>query len=122
MIDYRKIDKKLGTWKDIKKISEKFPLMFDFVVNHISSKSAWFKNYLNNEKKFSGYFINRSPKEDLSKVIRPRSHALLTSFSKKKNLIRKNIYGLLFSPDQIDLNFKDSDVFIEMTDIFLFIF
>ncbi len=119
VIDYRKIDKKLGTWKDIKKISEKFPLMFDFVVNHISSKSAWFKNYLNNEKKFSGYFINRSPKEDLSKVIRPRSHALLTSFSKKKSN-KKEYLWTTFSPDQIDLNFKDSDVFIEMTDIFLF--
>ena len=56
VIDYRRIDKKIGTWKDIEKISGKFPLMFDFVINHISSKSAWFKSYLDNDKKFSQYF------------------------------------------------------------------
>ncbi|MCG2725375.1 MAG: sugar phosphorylase [Elusimicrobia bacterium] len=119
VIDYRKTDKKLGSWKDIEKISKKFPLMFDFVLNHISSKSAWFKKYLNNEKKFSGYFISRSPKEDLSAVVRPRSHPLLTPFSKKGSN-KKEYLWTTFSADQIDINFENPDVFIEMTDIFLF--
>ena len=118
VIDYRKTDEKLGGWKEIKKISEKFPLMFDFVLNHISSKSAWFKKYLDNDKKFSKYFISRSPKEDLSMVVRPRNHPLLTPFSKKGGT--KEHLWTTFSEDQIDLNFQNPDVFIEMTDIFLF--
>ncbi|MCK4936315.1 MAG: sugar phosphorylase [Elusimicrobiales bacterium] len=119
VIDYRKTDKKLGAWRDIEKISEKFPLMFDFVINHISSKSVWFKSYLNKDKKFAEYFISREPKEDLSQVVRPRSHALLTPFSKKGSR-KKEYLWTTFSEDQIDLNFENPDVFIEMTDIFLF--
>lgn len=119
VIDYRKIDKKLGSWKNIEKISEKFPLMFDFVLNHISSKSEWFKKYLNNNGRFSEYFISRPKGEDLSSVMRPRSHPLLTSFLKKGSK-KKDYLWTTFSADQIDLNFQNPDVFIEMVDIFLF--
>ena len=37
----------LGTWDDINEISSSFDMMTDLVVNHCSSESDWFKNYLN---------------------------------------------------------------------------
>ena len=45
VMDYYEVDKKLGDWKDIKKISTDFKLMSDLVINHISSQSEWFKNF-----------------------------------------------------------------------------
>lgn len=56
VIDYLEVDKKLGDWEDIKSLSKNYDLMFDAVINHISSESRWFKGYLNGEEKYLDYF------------------------------------------------------------------
>ncbi len=45
-IDYTKVDKDFGDWEDIEAISEKYDVMMDFMVNHISRKSPFFKDFL----------------------------------------------------------------------------
>ncbi|MFR2301476.1 MAG: alpha-amylase family glycosyl hydrolase [Clostridium paraputrificum] len=52
VVDYMEIDKRLGTWEDIKNFSKDYRLMYDFVANHISKSSSWFKGYLNNVEKY----------------------------------------------------------------------
>jgi sucrose phosphorylase len=42
VIDFFAIDPALGTWQEVKAISKDFELMFDYVLNHFSSKSTWF--------------------------------------------------------------------------------
>lgn len=42
---YDQVDKEFGTFEDIEKISEDFYLMFDFMVNHISRSSTYFKDF-----------------------------------------------------------------------------
>jgi sucrose 6(F)-phosphate phosphorylase len=45
-LTYLEIDPKLGSWGDIKKISGKYPVLLDLIVNHISSRSPYFQNFL----------------------------------------------------------------------------
>ena len=46
VIDFFSIDNRFGNWNDIKKLSKNYKIMSDIVLNHASSKSKWFKNFL----------------------------------------------------------------------------
>lgn len=117
VIDYSVVDPNLGDWDDIQKIAGKYKLMFDLVVNHISSESSWFRNYLKGIAPEKDYFIEVNQNEDLSQVVRPRSLPLLTEVDTAHG---KKFVWTTFSADQIDLNFKDPGLLTEMIDIFLF--
>ena len=117
VIDYEKVNPALGDWKDIEDISQKFNLMFDLIVNHISSESIWFKEYLKGNPKYDNYFISVDKDADLSSVTRARIHPLLTKFKRKS----EEIYlWTTFSPDQIDLNYANEKVLMEVIDVILF--
>ena len=45
VVDYLRVDEKLGDWDDILSIGAKYDLMADLVINHVSSASEWFRNY-----------------------------------------------------------------------------
>lgn len=117
VIDYKKINPVLGNWKDIEDIGQKFNLMFDLVANHISSESIWFKEYLKGNYKYDDYFISVGIDADLSSVTRARTHPLLTKFKRKG----EDIYlWTTYSPDQIDINFANENVLLEIIDVILF--
>ncbi len=44
-ITYQKVDEEFGDWRDISGLSEEFYLMFDFMINHISRQSKYFKSF-----------------------------------------------------------------------------
>jgi glycosidase len=117
VIDYWKVDPKLGTWKDVARIGENFRLMFDGVINHISGQSDWFQSFLRGEKPYTGYFICEDPKRDLSMVTRPRTSPLLTPVETTRGI--KHVWTT-FSADQIDLNFKNPDVLLKIIELLLF--
>lgn len=114
--DYRSIAPELGGWEDVEKLSEKYGLMFDAVINHISRKSRWFQGYLNGEKPYTDYFITCDPKADYSSVTRPRALPLLTKADTKDG---ERYVWTTFSDDQIDLNFQCPQVLAEIADILL---
>ncbi|MBA7569310.1 sugar phosphorylase [Candidatus Atribacteria bacterium 1244-E10-H5-B2] len=117
VIDYKKVNPALGDWKDIEDISQKFNLMFDLVANHISSESIWFKEYLKGNPKYDDYFISVDKDIDLSSVTRARTHPLLTKFKRKG----EDIYlWTTYSTDQIDINFANENVLLEIIDVILF--
>ena len=117
VIDYRQVNPLLGSWEDIVQLGRSFRLMFDGVINHISAKSSWFQGFLDGKPKFQDYFIAVEGQPDLSKVVRPRALPLLTPFSSKDG--QKSIWTT-FSEDQIDLNYHNPDVLLEILDILLF--
>ena len=45
-VDHYKVDPRLGDWSDIKNISLEYEVMVDLIVNHISSDSDPFQDYL----------------------------------------------------------------------------
>lgn len=91
--------------------------MFDLVANHISSESIWFKEYLKGNPKYDDYFISIDKGADLSSVTRTRTHPLLTKFKRKGEDI---YFWTTYSPDQIDINFANENVLLEIIDVILF--
>lgn len=116
VVDYRKVDPALGSWDDISSLQKNFHLMFDGVINHISSKSGWFQSFLRDNPKYVNYFIAVEGSPDLSRVVRPRTLPLLTSF---KTLSGEKQVWTTFSADQIDLNYQNPEVLLEILDILL---
>ncbi len=117
VMDYKKVNPAIGTWKDIALIGRSFRLMFDGVVNHISRQSKWFQRFLQGEKPYTDYFITVPPDADLSTVVRPRDIPLLTPVETAEGT--KYVWAT-FSSDQIDLNYHNPDVLLEITDVLLF--
>jgi sucrose phosphorylase len=118
VMDFFEIDPELGTWKEVAAIGQGFELMFDYVVNHYSSKGQWFQNYLEGKEGFEEFAMEVDPSTDLSMVTRPRSLPLLSEY-KKKNGQTVHLWTT-FSADQIDFNFKSLDVLEKMIDVLLF--
>ena len=116
VIDYYQIDPELGNWEDIKNLGSSFELMFDAVVNHMSKSSEWFQNFLKGKPPYDGYFIVADPANDYSQVVRPRALPLLHPFKQDG----KEVYvWTTFSEDQVDLNYSDHRVFLQVLDILL---
>jgi glycosidase len=117
VIDYRAVSPAFGTWADVRHLRERFQLMFDAVINHISRQSEWFQGYLRDEAPYTGYFITVPEGVDLSQVVRPRALPLLTEVQTAHGPAR---VWTTFSEDQIDLNYADPDLMLEMIDLLLF--
>ena len=116
--DHYQIDKKIGNWSDLKKISKSKKIMADVVINHASARGLWFKNFLKRKKPGKDYFLTVNSKFNTSKVVRPRDHKLL----KKIKIFEKNDYlWRTFSPDQIDLNFKNPSVLLRFIKIIIYL-
>jgi sucrose phosphorylase len=116
VVDYRQVDPALGDWNDLSAMQESFRLMFDGVINHISSQSEWFKAFLNDDPYYANYFIVMEDSPDLSKVVRPRTLPLLTAFQTPSG--EKRVWTT-FSADQIDLNYQNPEVLLEILDVLL---
>jgi sucrose phosphorylase len=117
VIDYLKVEPKLGDWEDIRRIAGKFNLMVDLVINHTSSQHAWFEEFKQGIKPGCDYFIEVDPTTDLSEVVRPRSTPLLAKVSTVNG--EKSVWAT-FSEDQIDVNFANPDLLLEFVKIILF--
>ena len=119
VVDYRKVDPALGDWEDIWALgaSNRYRLMVDLVINHVSSRSAWFRNFANGIAPERHYFIAVEPDTDLSAVTRPRTSPLLRPVQTPSG---ERLVWATFSHDQIDLDFSNPDVLFEYLDILLF--
>lgn len=117
VIDYRQVNPAFGNWEDVARLGDKFRLMFDAVVNHISSQSVEFQSFLQGDPDFEQFFTIIEPGTDLSRVFRPRATPLLTPFQTNSG---EKLVWTTFSADQIDLNYRNPDVLIEVIDILLF--
>jgi len=117
VIDYTAINPEFGDWHDIEKFTQHFNLMADLVLNHCSRESIWFKNFLTDTAPGKDYFIDGSSFKDLTKVVRPRSSPLLTTVQTVSG--EKQVW-CTFSEDQVDLNFANPEVLLEVIRIIQF--
>lgn len=109
--DYTKVNPTLGDWPDISRIGEDWHLMSDLVLNHVSSQGTWFNAYRQGQKPYDEFFFEASPDDDLSMVVRPRITPLLQEIETANGL--KHVW-CTFSHDQVDLNFKNPEVLLEI--------
>jgi sucrose phosphorylase len=114
VIDYSSVNESLGTWQDIGQISEHYRLMSDLVINHCSSRSAWFDNFIKGEGQGSDYFFTALADDDLSAVVRPRTSRLLKEVETGKG---KQFVWCTFSHDQVDFDFRNPEVLKAFTSI-----
>jgi len=117
VIDYHKVDPLCGDWQDVARLHQETRLMFDFVCNHMSSRSAWFRHFLAQDPGWDDFFISMPPATDLSAVTRPRTSPLLTPFQMADGDTR--FIWTTFSADQIDLNFANPEVLLRMVGVLL---
>ena len=122
VIDYEEVDPKLGRWEDIERLGGRYRLMFDGVINHVSSESEWFREFLSRNPNFEDFFVSfESPQaisdEHLRLILRPRTSSLLTEY---QTLHGPRWVWTTFSPDQIDLNFRSENVLFRVIGVLLY--
>ena len=115
--DYTRVNPVWGDWDHISALGSSYKLMSDLVLNHCSASHPWFQGFLADDPVYRNFFITVDPGIDLSMIVRPRALPLLTPFATAAG--EKHVWTT-FSADQVDLNFANPDVLIEMVDIFLF--
>lgn len=111
VVDYLKVNESFGDWTHIVRLSSRFKVMADLVINHCSSMSEWFTQFRENRKPGCDYFVEIDPDEDLSAVVRPRTSPLLKEVQTPNGV---RYVWCTFSHDQVDLNFRNPDLLAEM--------
>ena len=121
IVDFETVDPRLGTWEDIESLENRYQLMFDGVINHVSSESRWFQEFRNGHPYYSRFFISFSSPEQLTpeqrkQIFRPRTSDILTEYD---TIHGPRFVWTTFSADQIDLNYKNPDVLLRVIEILL---
>jgi sucrose phosphorylase len=115
-LTYQEIDPRLGTWEDIRKIGQKYPVLLDLIVNHISASSPYFRDYLHqgSNSAYAELFLpiqkiwpsGEPDPEDLEKIFlrrkRPFSEYQVQETSEVKTLW--TTFGKTDPSEQVDIN------------------
>ena len=114
ILDYSSVNQALGNWDDISDIATDYRLMADLVLNHCSSRSAWFENFKQGIDPGKGYFFTKESSFDVSRVVRPRTSDLTMPVVTSEG---EQQAWCTFSHDQVDFDFSNPDVLLEFTRI-----
>jgi glucosylglycerate phosphorylase len=122
VIDYRRVDAKLGSWDDIRETKGRYDLMFDAVMNHCSPSSEMFQEFLNGNPAYRDFFIAYDSPGELTPeqrriIFRPRVSEILTRFL---TIDGPKYVWTTFSADQVDLNFRSPAVLLRIIESILF--
>ena len=122
VVDFKAVDPKMGTWECILDMGADYDLMFDGVLNHCSSRSDMFRQFLRGNPHYKDFFIAYDSPDDLtadqrSKIFRPRTSDILTRFD---TIDGPKYVWTTFSHDQIDFNFRNPDVLMRVIEALLF--
>ena len=115
-LTYLEIEPEFGTWKDIRRISEKHDILLDLMVNHISEKSAYFQDFLRKgrDSEYADLFITVDkiwpdgdpPQEEVEKIflrrIEPFSEFTIQATGKVEKVW--TTFGKTTPSEQIDLD------------------
>ncbi|MCG3178670.1 MAG: Glucosylglycerate phosphorylase [Phycisphaerae bacterium] len=114
--DYRAVDPAVGDWSDIERLAGDYRLVFDAVINHASASSVYMQRYCAGESAARDFFIALPPDTDTSSVLRTRNLPLLHCYETASG---PRWLWTTFGPDQVDLNFANPDVLLEILGVLL---
>ena len=112
-IDHTEVDAHLGHWSDIAALARDVDVMADVIVNHMSSESPQFKDYLENGSRsaynglfltFDGVFPQGAREHELLAIYRPRPGLPLRMFVLKSG--EKKILWTTFTSQQVDIDVR----------------
>ncbi|MGH1370780.1 MAG: sugar phosphorylase [Cellvibrionaceae bacterium] len=114
VIDFSSVNEALGDWSHIYDIAQDYRLMGDLVINHCSSRSLWFQNFIKGCGPGYDFFYTADEDADTSKVVRPRTSPLL---KKVETAAGVQHVWCTFSHDQVDLDFTNPQVLKQFVSI-----
>ncbi len=117
VVDYREVNPELGNWEHIQALGKNCNLVFDAVINHVSASSKYMIGQCQGDPQYEDFIVTSSPDVDLSSVTRPRNLPLLHEFETHAG---PKWFWTTFSRDQVDLNFRNPKVLLEILDVLLF--
>lgn len=115
---YDEIGESFGTYQDIKRLGSKYTLMVDFMINHISKESKYYKDFQQNKdnSKYKDFFIrykdfwtNENPSDKQIDTIYKRKDKEPSTKIKFADGTKEKLW-CTFSDEQIDLNIKNEVV------------
>ena len=117
VVDHRLVNPALGTWDDIGDLAAERGVMLDFVANHTSSHSPWFRDWLAGDPSRAGFYLERDPGFDVSRVVRPRTTPLFHRFLRPDG--GEVEAWTTFGHDQVDVDVRHSRTLEELSDVLL---
>ena len=112
-IDHTAIDERLGDWEDIRAIATHTDVMADLIVNHISTESREFRDYLEkgDESDFAdlfvsydGVFPDGASGAEILNIYRARPRLPFSPKTLRDN--SKRLLWTTFTPEQVDINIR----------------
>ena len=111
---YDEMDPKFGTWKDFEELGEKYYLMLDFMINHISKHSEYYKDFqkTGENSKYKDLFLDwnkfwpegRPTKADIDQIYKRKDKAPYQEITFADG--RKSKLWNTFGDEQIDLDVR----------------
>ena len=111
--DHTEVDPRLGSWPDISALSAGYRVMVDVIVNHISSSSPQFQDWLaaSAGSRFDGMFLTYgaafpagATEDVLLRLYRPRPGLPFTPYALADG--SRRLLWTTFTPQQIDLDVR----------------
>lgn len=112
-IDHTQVDARLGTWADIRSLSQHVDVMGDVIVNHVSSQSPQFLDWSarGSASPYAGLFLtlgsvfpDGATERELLAVYRPRPGLPLTYATLANG--EKKVLWTTFTPQQLDIDVR----------------
>lgn len=130
-LTYLEIEPSFGTWEDIRSIGEKFDVLVDLMVNHISQQSKYFQDFLQKgrQSEYADLFITldkiwadgQPVQEDIDKMFLRRKLPYST-FTIQETGEQESVwttFGKTDPSEQIDLDIKSEKVKALLTEFFV---
>lgn len=111
--DHAEVDPRLGGWADVARLADGFAVMVDVIVNHVSSGSASFRDWLARGGRsaydgmfltFDGVFPRGADEDTLLRVYRPRPGLPFTPYRFADG--GRRLVWTTFTAQQIDLDVR----------------
>lgn len=127
-LTYLEIEPSFGDWEDIRRIGEKHDILLDLMVNHISAKSTFFKDFLKHgrKSKYADLFITvdkiwpdgNPPREEVDKIFLRRDEPFSDFMIQETGEVEKvwTTFGKVIPSEQIDLDINSDSTHQLLTD------
>ena len=112
-IDHTKVDPRLGSWDDVRGLSERTDLMADLIANHVSSRSPQFTNFRERGDAssyafmfltYGGVFAGGAAEAELLEIYRPRPGLPFTKMRLDDGTER--LLWTTFTAEQVDIDVR----------------
>ncbi|MCC2314124.1 sucrose phosphorylase [Cellulomonas xiejunii] len=121
--DHTQVDPRLGTWQDVRALSQGRDVMADVIVNHVSAQSARFQDVRERGDAsphapmfltLGSVFPDGASEDDLARIYRPRPGLPFTVMTLGG---QRRLVWTTFTPDQVDIDLRTPQAWEYLTSV-----